>query len=517
MDSHRFRVKKISRNEMIILIFSLFIGFALRFYTFDQKSLWIDEIHTFNESRDDLKGQIRYYKEDPTNLHPPLFFILTHLFYPFSKPERDLRIIPLIFGVLEIPMIYLLSRSFSSSIALPCTLALTWMTYHIYFTQDGRMYSLALFLGTAGLYFFIKHLQTSKKRYLVFTGLFYALAFHTSYSSIPFIMVSQLLWFYKTNESQNKPGLSSLLILNGATFLLCAPWLFFLLVHYRGQPVMDPLNIQELGPLSSFIYGIFNDWVPQIPLMTVSVTLLILFPLFSRSKVNAFLLLLILISPIVGLYLYCKLLRITQMINSRYFINFLPLFFITLFLSLEAIESKFERLKRRVRPKYLFLILFVASNILILPLYYHSEKQDFRGVVNYLHHQLKDGDKLFVKTFTYIPGILHYFKIYPDNRHYIIPYHWKIPGKEFEFRVPLVSQKRAFTIYHSNIDYSRYVADGSRLWILVGQEAAEEIKNNLPCVLKGYFDGSFANFRRFPTDASMYLFLWDPSAFGKKN
>jgi hypothetical protein len=45
---------------------------------------------------------------------------------------------------------------------------------------------------------------------------------------------------------------------------------------------------------------------------------------------------------------------------------------------------------------------------------------------------------------------------------------------------------------------------------------AKEIKDKSPCVLKGYFDGSFLNFNRFPTDASMYLFLWDPKFPGEK-
>ena len=103
----------VKRKEILVVIFCLFIGFALRFYTFDRKSLWIDEIHTFNDSRDDLRGQLNFYKENPSYLHPPLFFILTHQFYPFTKPERDLRIIPLIFGTLSIPMIYLLAGSFS--------------------------------------------------------------------------------------------------------------------------------------------------------------------------------------------------------------------------------------------------------------------------------------------------------------------------------------------------------------------------------------------------------------------
>ena len=206
----------------------------------------------------------------------------------------------------------------------------------------------------------------------------------------------------------------------------------------------------------------------------------------------------------------------TQFITSRYFINFLPLFFITLYLSLDAIEFKFERLKRFVRPRLLFLILFISSNLIILPLYYRAEKQNFRGLVNYLNSQLQDGDKIIVGTFTYIPGILHYFRVDPGNRHYVIPWSWKVPGKEFEFKVSLVSQKRGFSIYHSNIPYDQYVADGSRLWIVVGKETAREIKKAFPFVLKGYFDGSFSNFRRFPSDASMYLFLWDPKSPDEK-
>ena len=165
-----------------------------------------------------------------------------------------------------------------------------------------------------------------------------------------------------------------------------------------------------------------------------------------------------------------------------------------------------------MRLDLLFLVLFIASNLVILPLYYRSEKQDFRGLVNYLNSQLRDGDKIFVKTLTYIPGILHYFRVDPKNRHYEIPMVWKKPGEEFELKMSLVSQDRVFTIYHSNIPYAQYVADGNRLWILTGKEAAKEIKKSFPCVLKGYFDGSFANFRRFPSDASMYLFLWDPKS-----
>jgi hypothetical protein len=500
------------RKEILILLLCVFIGFALRFYTFDQKSLWIDEVHTFNDSRDDFKGQINFYKQNPTYLHPPLFFVLTHLFYPFTKPERDLRMIPLIFGILSIPMIYFLSRQFSINIAIPCTVSLTFMTYHIYLSQNGRPYSLIMLIGMAGLYFFVRHLQTLKTRYLIPAALFFATLFYTSYSSILFIVLSQILWLYQLREDKRRPTFSSFLIFNGIIVFLCLPWLLFIGLNYHGQPVIDPIASQDLGPFSAMVYGILNDWVPHLPLTVISLILLIFFPFLSKNRTNAIILLAVFVVPIGGLYLYCKLLTVTQFITSRYFINFLPLFFVALFLSLDVFEAWFRKLGRFIRLDLLFIVLFIASNLVILPLYYRSEKQDFRGLVNYLNSQLRDGDKIFVKTLTYIPGILHYFKVYPRNRYYEIPLRWKIPGKEFEFRMTLVSHGRVFTIYHSNIPYGQYVADGKRLWIITGKETAKETKNSFPCVLKGFFDGSFANFRRFPSDASMYLFLWDPQS-----
>jgi hypothetical protein len=108
--------------------------------------------------------------------------------------------------------------------------------------------------------------------------------------------------------------------------------------------------------------------------------------------------------------------------------------------------------------------------------------------------------------------MLHYFGVNPESRHYNIPFGWDSSGKAIEFRISLISQNRIFTIYHSDTCCAQYIADGSRLWIVAGKPAVKEIKESSPCVLKGYFDGSVSNFRRFPSDASMYLFLWDPKS-----
>jgi hypothetical protein len=506
---------RIKQKEVLIVFLCLLVGFVLRFYTFDKKSLWWDEIYTFNDSRDNIRGQLNFYKENPTYLHPPLFFILTHSFYPFTKPERDLRIIPLIFGTLSILMIYLLSKLFSPHIALPCTLSLTFMAYHISLSQDGRSYSLLMFIGMAGLYFFVKHLKTSKRRYLLLVAFFFASLFYTSYISIPFIALSQILWFYKENEMNEKPHLSSFLILNSLILLLCIPWILFVALNYKGQPLMDPHHTEDPGSLWSIMYWILNDWVPYAPLVVTSLILLILFPFFSKFRKNALVLLGVFVLPAGGLYLFCKLLNITHFFTSRYFINFLPLFFITIYLSLNAMEVRFEGLKRFMRLRLLFVILFVASNSVILPLYYRCQKQDLKGLSIYLKAHLRQGDKIFDGDRIYTPGILHYFGVYPEGRHYTATFS-KDTEKGIEYRKTFSYRNEIYTIYHSNTCCTQYIEDGSRLWIVIGKQSVKKVKGNSLFVPKGYFDGSFLNLSKFPTDASIYLFLLDPLSPNEK-
>lgn len=397
-------MKEIRTKTLLILALCLLIGFVLRFYGFDRKSLWLDEIYTFQDSRDGLRAQLKYYQERPTYLHPPMFYLLTHLFYPFPNPERDLRVIPLIFGTLSIPMILFLARSFSRRIALPCTLALTFMTYHIALSQDGRSYSVAMFFGMVALYFFVRHLITGKKILLIPAAFFFALIFHTSYSSIPFIGISQLLWFYRPEEQQKRPPFASFLLFNALIAVLCGPWIAFLLLNHKGQPLMDPLHTEDPGSFLSILYGVLHDWVPHWPLTTISVLLLVVLPAFLKNRRNAFVLLAVFILPIAGLFTYCKIFHVTHFISSKYFINFLPPFFISLFLSLDALEVRFDKLRRFLRFRFIFVILFIASNLVILPLYYRSEKQDNRGLVNYLKANLRQGDRVFLQKIVFFPG-----------------------------------------------------------------------------------------------------------------
>ena len=102
---------------------------------------------------------------------------------------------------------------------------------------------------------------------------------------------------------------------------------------------MHLLEEESTTSLWHILYGALNDWAPHAPLMIISIILLIFFPIFKKFRRNAFILLATIVFPMVGVYLFCRLSNFSHFVTSRYFINFLPLFFITLFLSLEAIED----------------------------------------------------------------------------------------------------------------------------------------------------------------------------------
>ena len=87
------------------------------------------------------------------------------------------------------------------------------------------------------------------------------------------------------------------------------------------------------------MYGIFHDWVPYAPLMITAMILLILYPFFSKNKKNALLLLSVFVLPIGGLYSYCRLFQYYSFCYVKILYRFPSSFLITIFLSLDTIES----------------------------------------------------------------------------------------------------------------------------------------------------------------------------------
>lgn len=114
-----------------------------------------------------------------------------------------------------------------------------------------------------------------------------------------------------------------------------------------------------------------------------------------------------------------------------------------------------------------------------------------------------------------MPGLLHYFGVNPLSRHHLVSAR-PVSEKDYEYEISFYYRGKLFSIFSSKSCCHQYVKEGGRLWIVVTRHEALRLKKQTPFVLKGFFDGSFLNYNRFPTDASMYLFLWDPASPDEK-
>lgn len=153
---------------MIIII--LLLALVLRLVNLNQ-SLWLDEAVQAITAKGSFSG---IFTELIGDFHPPFTHILLWGWGRiFGFSEVSLRMPSAIFGVLTVWMVYLIARSISSAnskIPLLVSLFLATAPFHIYYSQEARMYSVVTFFSTLSTYYFFKNFkdrQTSSIKILL--------------------------------------------------------------------------------------------------------------------------------------------------------------------------------------------------------------------------------------------------------------------------------------------------------------------------------------------------------------
>lgn len=160
----------------------LLLALALRLVSLNQ-SFWLDEAAQAVISAKNI------FKVDfSSDFQPPFFYLITHFWQKLGLPQEFfLRLVSLIFGILTIYLTYLLmKRLFNEKVALLSTLFLSTAPFHIYYSQEYRMYSLLTLLVLLSWYFFWQ------KKWLNYI-LVSILAIFTHYFAFLAIL-SQLIW-----------------------------------------------------------------------------------------------------------------------------------------------------------------------------------------------------------------------------------------------------------------------------------------------------------------------------------
>jgi uncharacterized membrane protein len=211
-------------NKKIFLIF--FFAFIIRLIALNQ-SLWMDEAVTSKVAMTyDFSDIVS--KFSPTDFHPPLYYLFMKSWTNvFGYSEVALRFPSIMFSLLTGYFIYKIASLFHGSIVKEWpVIFFLFNPLIVYYSQEARMYMMAVFLLTGGLYYFLKYQKKSSNIKDIFMmNLFFALAFFSFYGSAFFIATIFLYFLYKKNYK--------IFILNT---------LYFILVFL----VISPLLYQQL-------------------------------------------------------------------------------------------------------------------------------------------------------------------------------------------------------------------------------------------------------------------------------
>jgi uncharacterized membrane protein len=137
------------QRARLLLLLIVVVGALLRIATVSERSFWLDEMTSIQVSSE--PAAVIATGEAFDNHTPPLYYLLLHLWWWLApKNELGLRLPSLLVDLLNIALVWrVFSRQFSRRVGLSAAVIFAVSEYAVYYSQDGRMYSLVCFLGLA--------------------------------------------------------------------------------------------------------------------------------------------------------------------------------------------------------------------------------------------------------------------------------------------------------------------------------------------------------------------------------
>ena len=269
-------VQKLSQLSVWgILFFALLLRLPLL-----NGSFWLDEAAQALESIRPLYLQL----EIAEDFQPPLLHLLVHVAAYFSHAEWWLRVWgALVPGLVTIYCTYKIAEVlFSKKVAQVSTILLTLSSFHIFYSQELRPYSLSAAVAAVSWWLLVQAffgLQGSTKKLSFKLAFAYAittaLGLYSTYL-YPFVVLSQISYVIWKEKAVLKQYFASLLV-SGLLFL---PWLPFLYEQLQvGQSLRKSLpgweavvSIPQLKSLplilGKFMFGVLN--IEPTPLFLIS-------------------------------------------------------------------------------------------------------------------------------------------------------------------------------------------------------------------------------------------------------
>lgn len=386
-----------------ILIGLLIIGTILRFYNLGFNSLWLDEATTLTYARMTL-SEI-FEASITSEFHPPLFYWIENIMLNFGESEFVLRFWPAVFGILTIPVFYLIGCEIKNKkVGIISALLVTISPFAIYYSQDARSYTMILFFFSLSLLCYFYALRMKNAKWWVIFGLTSALALWSHYYVIigtAILVIHAIITNYKEFR-ENISSLRVFLVGILGFLIITLPLIFVLFQRYlalsENAPTCGVLGISLIS--TSFEYFSGYNW--YIAILFILLFLIGVIYLTRENLSHSTLMLGLLIIPLI----FSVIISAKIPTNPRYLIYLLPVFYVGIALSYVPLQNIIKNNKFI----YAFMVVLILINIPFMTTYYTEySKNDWRGFSQNLNDITENGDIIVV-----LPG----YMMQPLNYYY---------------------------------------------------------------------------------------------------
>lgn len=213
-----------TRRARAILLVVILAAFALRAFQLGAQSLWYDEGVTAWLARLPLAQQTTWTAND---IQPPLYYALVSGWGRMAGwSEWSLRFPSLFFGVLCVPLMYVIARRWAQTHTRAALLAAALAATHpllIYYAQEARMYALLMALSLAAAALLLPSFfgPMTWRRWISYSVLG-ALSLYTHYFALFLLAALAVAWLWQ--HARDRVGMGRFVAAHALIALLYAPW-----------------------------------------------------------------------------------------------------------------------------------------------------------------------------------------------------------------------------------------------------------------------------------------------------
>ena len=401
---HNTQISMLAERRWLILPI-VALAFVVRLYRLDVQSLWFDESLSALFSSEPFTLSVRAMLEEGLH-HSPLYYILLRPFAAFGFSEFSLRFLSVVLGVLAVPLLSQLGRlTVGSKAGLLAAFLLAINPFHVWYSQEARMYTLLVVASIGAMLFLVRSLQSAKLWNWLGLASFVSIGINTHHFAffIPLIQFVFIVLSLRRNYRLLRAWVGSQLMAG----LSLTPWIITVLDwgHFYFSSATDrPVTLSDpLKTLWNFSLGYTEMVTPGVVTLVSLFAILLVLGAFSTSQNDArqLLLLWLLLPPIVTFLLS---LRLPMYLDRYLIVAFSPF--------LLLVSAGIYYLRWPVLRLAIGMVVTGAILIGLYQVYYDTSvygRADWRGVGQYLENNAQSGDVITPWYYQYLIPLVFYY------------------------------------------------------------------------------------------------------------